>query len=155
MIWFFLVLGLLFMYYYRSKLKTIARRMNVRGVEVPLLDSFCDHYPTYYKKVKKSLRRFNMLYQKTFDYKNANVDTINDLFSVRDDVLYSISEIRLRLPNDLAMEKRLTSAYEQADRRLMEYVTDAKSRFNINVYPGQTSSSFAARSYRARDDVVF
>ena len=151
-----LVIFILFvsLYYYRSSLKSIAKNMKVKGVNVPLLKRFEKQYPTYCKKATDSLVRFNEEYQKTFDYKNANVDTINELFSIRDDVLYNISEIKLRLPNDLGMEKALTRAYEQADNRLMEYITDTKSRFNINVYPGQTSSSFAARSYRAVNDVV-
>lgn len=151
---FFLAISIVILYYYRSKLKTIAKRMNTRGVEIPLLINFEKQYPTYYKNVKMYLDKFNKRYQDTFDYKNVCVDLINDLFSMRDDILYNISEIRLRLPNDLTLEKNITAAYEQADRRLMEYITDVKSRFNINVYPGQTSSSFAARSYRAYDDIV-
>ena len=79
---------------------------------------------------------------------------INHLFSIRDDVLYNISEIKLRLPNDLDMEKCITRVYETADRRMMEYITDVKSRFHINTYPGQTSSAFAARNYRASNDMV-
>jgi hypothetical protein len=151
---FFLAIAILLIYRYRSVVKSAANNLTIRGVEVPLLDKFSKQYPTYFKNVEERLEAFNAAYQATFDYDNVSVDTINNLFSIRDDVLYNISEIKLRLPNDLNMERRATSAYEQADRRLMEYITDVKSRFNINVYPGQTSSAFAARNYRAATDVV-
>jgi hypothetical protein len=128
--------------------------LTIRGVEVPLLDKFSKQYPTYFKNVEERIKAFNEVYQTTFDYENVSVDAIDDLFSIRDDVLYNISEIKLRLPNDLDMERHLAAAYEQADRRLMEYITDAKSRFNININPGQTSSAFAARNYRAANDIV-
>jgi hypothetical protein len=134
--------------------KNAAKNLKIRGVEIPLLDKFAKQYPTYFKNVEDRVKAFNSAYQKTFDYDNVSVDVINNLFSIRDDVLYNISEIKLRLPNDLDMEKHATAAYEQADRRLMEYITDVKSRFNINIYPGQTSSAFAARNYRAANDIV-
>lgn len=152
---FFLAIGLLALFYYRNTLKKVAKEMKTRGVEVPLLDAFKTQYPTYHKIVQEHLDEFNKKYQTTFDYKNVGASTIHDLFSIRDDILYNISEIKLRLPNDLDMEKNIMSAYEQADRRTMEFITDTKSRFNINVYPGQTSIAFAARHYRAADDKVF
>jgi len=151
---FFLAIAILLIYRYRSVVKSAANNLTIRGVEVPLLDKFSKQYPTYFKNVEERLEAFNAAYQATFDYDNVSVDTINNLFSIRDDVLYNISEIKLRLPNDLDMERHLVAAYEQADRRLMEYITDAKSRFNINITPGQTSSAFAARNYRAANDIV-
>jgi hypothetical protein len=128
--------------------------MKTNGVEIPGLKRFEKQYPTFCKNAELHLVRFNKAYQKTFDFDNVHVDTINELFSIRDDVLYQITEIKLRLPNDIAMEKAITRTHEQADRFMMEYIADAKSRFNINVYPGQTSSAFAARSYRAANDIV-
>jgi hypothetical protein len=53
------------------------------------------------------------------------------------------------------MEKAITRVHDTADRRMMEYITDAKSRIQINISPGQTSSAFAARSYRASNDIVY
>ena len=151
---FFLALAILLVYKYRSVVKKAAKNLKVRGVEIPLLDKFAKQYPTYYKNVEERVKAFNVAYQKTFDYGNISIDTLDTLFSIRDDVLYNISEIKLRLPNDLDMERDLAAAYEQADRRLMEYITDAKTRFNININPGQTSSAFAARNYRAANDIV-
>ena len=151
---FFLAIAILLVYKYRSVVKSAAKNLKIRGVEIPLLDKFEKQYPTYYKKTQDHVKAFNAAYQKTFDYGNISKDTLNTLFSIRVDVLYNISEIKLRLPNDLYMERHLAAAYEQADRRLMEYITDAKSRFNININPGQTSSAFAARNYRAANDIV-
>ncbi|AGE55623.1 hypothetical protein ATCVMN08101_371R [Acanthocystis turfacea Chlorella virus MN0810.1] len=151
---FFLALAILLVYKYRSVVKKAAKNLKIRGVEIPLLEPFAKQYPTYYKNAEERVKAFNAAYQKTFDYSNISIGTLNTLFSIRDDVLYNISEIKLRLPNDLDMERDLTAAYEQADRRLMEYITDAKTRFNINIYPGQTSSAFAARNYRAANDIV-
>ena len=151
---FFLALALLLVYKYRTVVKNAAKNLKIRGVEIPLLDQFAEQYPTHYKEAQDRVKAFNAAYQKTFDYGNISIDTLNNLFSIRVDVLYNISEIKLRLPNDLDMERHLAAAYEQADRRLMEYITDAKSRFNININPGQTSSAFAARNYRAANDIV-
>jgi len=151
---FFLAIAILLIYRYRSVVKGAAKNLKIRGVEIPLLDQFEVRYPMHFKNAKDSVKAFNSAYQTTFDYNNISVDAINALFSIRDDVLYNISEIKLRLPNDLDLERSVAAAYEQADRRLMEYITDVKSRFNINVTPGQCSSAFAARSYRAANDVV-
>ena len=154
MMLFIVALLLLVLYKYRTYIKNIAKNLKPRGVAIPELNSFEAMYPTYYKKVVEHLNTFNSEYQKTFDMNNMGISKINRLFSVRDDVLYNISEIKLRLPNDLDMEKSIARVYETADRRMMEYITDVKSRFHVNVYPGQTSSAFAARNYRAANDVV-
>jgi hypothetical protein len=151
---FFLAIALLVMYFYRSSLKTIAKNMTYRGVEIEGLSEFEKQYPHLCADAKTHLVRFNTLYQKTFDFDNYGVDIINELFSIRDDVLYPLTEIKLRLPNDLSMEKAITRVHEQADRRMLEYVTDVKSRFNYAIFPGQTSSAFDARHYRAANDVV-
>ncbi|AGE56280.1 hypothetical protein PBCVNEJV1_390L [Paramecium bursaria Chlorella virus NE-JV-1] len=154
--WLFIFAVLLvILFAYRKKIASFAQKnKKTRGVEVPLLKRFKMQYPTYCKNAYDHLAIFNEKYQDTFDYDNANVDIVNDLFSIRDDVLYNISEIRLRLPNDLQMEKAIVRAHEQADRRMLEYITDTKTRFNSAIFPGQTSSAFYARNYRAADDVV-
>ena len=126
----------------------------MRGIEIPLIDKYSKQYPTYTKNALFHLNRFNDAYQKTFEYKNISFDTINNLFSIRDDVLYQLTEIQLRLPNDLIQEKDLTYMIETTDRRLMEHITDTKSRFHINIYPGTMSSAFDARNYRAANDIV-
>jgi hypothetical protein len=150
----FLVIALMIMYFYRSKLKAISKNMKVRGVEVEGLSEFEKQYPHLCADAKINLIRFNTLYQKTFDFDNYGVDIINDLFSIRDDVLYPLTEIKLRLPNDLRMEKAITRVHEQADRRMLEHISDVKSRFNFAIFPGQTSSAFDARHYRAANDIV-
>lgn len=151
---FVLAILLLVIYNYRSYIKNAAKTLKPRGVDMPGLEHFKVKYPTYYENIRKHLDIFNKEYQKTFDMDHMGPSLINKLFSIRDDVLYNISEIRLRLPNDLDLEKSITRVYETADRRMMEYITDAKSRFHINIYPGQTSSAFAARNYRAVNDMV-
>ena len=154
MLLFILAIILLVIYNYRGYIKKAAKSMKSRGVGIPELEKFKIYYPTYYKNTMDHLNKFNAEYQKTFDLSHVGPGKINKLFSIRDDVLYNISEIKLRLPNDLDMEKSITRAYETADRRMMEYITDTKSRFQINIYPGQTSSAFAARNYRTADDMV-
>ena len=154
MLLFILAILLLVIYNYRGYIKNVAKTLKPRGVSVPELEQFKIKYPTYYENTVKHLNIFNDEYQKTFVMGRVGPSKINKLFSIRDDVLYNISEIRLRLPNDLDMEKSITRAYETADRRMMEYITDTKSRFHVNIYPGQTSSTFDARSYRASDDMV-
>jgi hypothetical protein len=154
MLLFILAILLLVIYNYRGYIKNVAKTLKPRGVDIPELEQFKMKYPTYYKNIIEHLNIFNAEYQKTFDMDHMGPAKINKLFSIRDDVLYNISEIKLRLPNDLDMEKSITRVYETADRRMMEYITDVKSRFHINIYPGQTSSAFSARAYRASDDMV-
>jgi hypothetical protein len=154
MLLFILAILLIVIYNYRGYIKNIAKTLKPRGVEIPEFEQFKTRYPTYYKNAIEHLDTFNKEYQKTFDMDHMGPSKINKLFSIRDDVLYNISEIKLRLPNDLDMEKSITRVYETVDRRMMEYITDVKSRFHINIFPGQTSSAFAARNYRASDDTV-
>lgn len=154
MLLFVLAILLLVIYNYRGYIKNAAKTLKSRGVFVPELDHFKTRYPTYYKNTIEHLDIFNREYQKTFDMDHMGPSKINKMFSIRDDVLHNISEIKLRLPNDLDLEKSVTRVYETADRRMMEYLSDVKSRYHINIYPGQTSSAFAARAYRASDDMV-
>lgn len=154
MLLFVLAILLLVIYNYRGYIKNAAKTLKSRGVSVPELDRFKTRYPTYYKNTIEHLDIFNREYQKTFDMDHMGPSKINKMFSIRDDVLHNISEIKLRLPNDLDLEKSITRVYETADRRMMEYLSDVKSRYHINIYPGQTSSAFAARAYRASDDMV-
>lgn len=154
MLLFILAILLLVIYNYRGYIQNVAKTLKPRGVDIPEFEQFKTKYPTYYTNTMEHLNKFNAEYQKTFDMDHMGPTKINKLFSIRDDVLYNISEIKLRLPNDLDMEKGITRVYETADRRMMEYITDTKSRFHINIYPGQTSSAFAARNYRTADDMV-
>ena len=154
MLLFILAILLLVIYNYRGYIKKVAKTLKPRGVDIPEFEQFKIKYPTYCGNAVEHLNKFNAEYQKTFDMDHMGPSKINKLFSIRDDVLYDISEIKLRLPNDLDMEKSITRVYETADRRMMEYITDTKSRFHINIYPGQTSSAFAARNYRAANDMV-
>jgi hypothetical protein len=151
---FLLAIFFVVLYVNRKYLRRIAGAMNARGVALPALKNFEKQYPTYVGNVRLHLRKFNDEYQKTFGLENAHVCTVNRLFSIREDVLHNISEIRLRLSNDLDLEKMIVRIRDTADRRMMEYITDAKSRFNLNVYPGQTSSAFSSKQYRASNDVV-
>lgn len=152
---FVLAILLLVIYKYRFYIKNAAKTLKPRGVGMlPALEQFKVKYPTYCENIRKHLDIFNREYQKTFDMNHMGPSPINRLFSIRDDVLYNISEIRMRLPNDLDLEKSIAHVYETVDRRVMEYITDVKSRFHINISPGQTSSAFAARNYRAINDIV-
>jgi len=149
----FVVLALV-LYRYRGYIKKLSDNVKFRGVEDIGIEQFRAQYPTYVRNTVGHMERFNTEYQGSFDFDRIGPSLIRELFSIRDDVLYNISEIRLRLPNDLNMEKDIARVYETADRKLMEYITDVKGRFNINIYPGQTSSAFAATKYRASNDVV-
>ena len=152
--WLFIVaLLILVIYKYRGYIKKASANLKSQGIEIDT-KHFETSYPTYYNKIKKNLDIFNKTYQKSFDYDTVGPALIRKLFSIRDDVLYNISEIKLRLPNDLDMEKEIARMYDGIDRKLMEYITDVKARFHVNIYPGQTSSAFEARNYRASNDVV-
>ena len=154
MLLFILAVLALVLYRYRGYIKKVSDNVKSRGVEDIGIEQFRAKYPTYVRNTVGHVERFNTAYQSSFDFDRVGPFLIQELFSIRDDVLHNISEIRLRLPNDLEMEKDIARVYENADRKLMEYITDVKARFNINIYPGQTSSAFATRKYRASNDVV-
>lgn len=156
MMLFLFVILVLAIFYYRIRIKNFAHALKPKGVDIGIegMEYFDTIYPSYCENIGKHLNNFNRDYRKSFDYENVGPGLVRNLFSIRDDVLYNISEIRLRLPNDLVLEKKIVRIYEAADRKMMEFITDVKSRFHINITPGQTSAAFAARNYRARDDVV-
>jgi uncharacterized Fe-S radical SAM superfamily protein PflX len=152
--WLFIVaLLILVIYNYRGYIKRASANLKSRGIEIDM-KHFETSYPTYYNKIKKYLDIFNKTYQKSFDYDRVGSALIIKLFSIRDDILYNVSEIKMRLPNDLNMEKEIARMYDDIDRKLMEYITDVKARFHVNINPGPISSAFEARSYRASNDIV-
>ena len=146
MLLFILAILLLVIYNYRGYIKNVAKTLKPRGVSVPELEQFKIKYPTYYENTVKHLNIFNDEYQKTFVMGRVGPSKINKLFSIRDDVLYNISEIRLRLPNDLDMEKSITRAYETADRRMMEYITDKVVFMSIYIRDRRVPHSMPDRT---------
>ena len=152
--WLFLTaIAIVIIIYNRRFIKSYAKGVKSNGVTINL-GEYKKRYPRFSKKIEEYLDSFNREYQRTFVYENATTCLINTLYSLRSDVLIHINEIKFRLPNDLAGEKELANIYESADRMLMEHIDDAKARFNIFISPGQVSSAYMARNYRASNDIV-
>jgi hypothetical protein len=113
-------------------------------------------YPTHAADVHLACARFGSAYDATFVYPDTPLkalDRVRALYSIREDALIACNEIKLRLPNDLAEERDFVRSYEDLDRRMNEYIEDAKSRLGVFVHPGPMSSAYAAKKYRAANDV--
>ena len=150
---FFTVVAILVVLYNRRFLQKYAKTVPYRGVSVDLRE-YVARYPTFTTAVNERVDAFNKAFSKTFEYKNATYGTVNELYSICSDVTYNMHEIRFRLPNDLADEKKFIGISENLERSLMEHIADAKARFNIFVAPGPLSSAYQARQYRASNDVI-
>jgi hypothetical protein len=152
--WLFLtVVAILIIIYNRNYIQRYAKNVKTNGINVDTR-KYKTRYPTYCKGIDEHVEKFNKEYQKTFIYENASYKIINRLYSIRSDVLYQINQIKFRLPNDLDDEMNIARMYDHTDQQLMEYITDAKARLNVFVNPGNMSSAYAARHYRASNDLV-
>lgn len=113
-------------------------------------------YPSQAADVHLACSRFGAAYNATFVYPDTPLralDRVRALYSIREDALTACGEIKMRLPNDLVEEREFVRSYEDLDRRTNELIEDAKSRLGVFVHPGPMSSAYAAKKYRAANDV--
>lgn len=123
-------------------------------------DTYDKTYPKHAARVHAACDEFNHVYQRTFTYRETvekptgSLDLVRAMYSAREDALAALGDVRMRLPNDLEAEKEFVRAYEDLDRHMNEYMTDAKTRTGVFVHPGPLSSAYQARHYRAANDIV-
>jgi hypothetical protein len=127
---------------------------------VQFTDAYDKTYPKHAERVHAACDEFNHVYQQTFSYRETvekpagSLDLVRALYSAREDALAALGDVRMRLPNDLEAEKEFVRAYEDLDRHMNEYTTDAKTRTGVFVHPGPLSSAYQAKYYRAANDIV-
>ena len=80
---------------------------------------------------------------------------VRKLFAHRAHAQEAMGELRMRLPNDLARERRLAAAAEALDRAMLEHIEDARERLGTPlVHPGPVDDAWYGRWYRAANDLV-
>ena len=114
-----------------------------------------DHGPREYDAAQEALREFAREYAGSFAFQGCGRGTVNALHARRAEVLSRLSELRMRLPNDLAAETGLARHTEGVDTLLRGYVEDAQRRSGAAlVFPGPLDDWFYRRFYRAANDVI-
>lgn len=80
---------------------------------------------------------------------------VRRLFAHRARVQALVNAVRLRLPNDLAAERRYAAAAEELDRAMLERIEDARQRCGAPlVHPGTLGDAWYGAWYRAANDII-
>jgi hypothetical protein len=122
-----------------------------------LLSEFRDVSPRHAAAAADAAAAFDRAFQRTFDAgaRDSPADRVRQLFAHRARAQLNLNELRLRLPNDLARERRLAALAERLDRGMLEHVEDARQRCSAPLlHPGPVDDAWYGRWYRAANDVV-
>lgn len=120
--------------------------------------------PHLHGECERALREFAAAYRATFQpgsggsKEAAGADAkakVLRLHELRDAALGRLFQLRMRLPNDLRAEERLTQHIEDTDTLLRAYIADAQARGGqALLHPGPIDDLYYRRFYRAHNDVV-
>lgn len=121
-----------------------------------VLNGFREISPRHVDSAKGFLRTFHARCRATFRGRREDgVTAVRALFAARARVLQALHELRMRLPNDLALEKQVAAATEALDRDMMERIEDARRRGGARlVHPGPVDGAWYGSWYRASNDFV-
>lgn len=120
---------------------------------VPLLDGH--DTGGHYDACLAALRAFATEYRLTFQHGRCTQAAVLSLHALRDDVLRHLYALRMRLPNDLGAEAKLTKDIEDTDVLLQAYVQDARARCGTPLlHPGPIDDVHYRQWYRAANDVL-
>lgn len=85
----------------------------------------------------------------------AGEAAVRALFRHRAAALREMHEVRMRLPNDLALERRWAALTEALDASLLDLIEDARQRCAVPlVHPGPVDDAWYGAWYRAANDRV-
>lgn len=113
--------------------------------------------PRHAREAELQAREFERRFQRTFDPAAgaAPDEAVRGLFAARAGALQALHEIRMRLPNDLDLERALAAATEDCDRLMLEHIEDARERTGaVLLHPGPVDAAWYGRWCRASNDVV-
>lgn len=123
------------------------------GVRPPSPD-LRDLSPHHHDECTRALRAFAAAYADTFRG-DCGRDGVLTLHELRDAALGALFELRMRLPNDLDTETRVTAHIEETDRLLRGYIADAQARCGAALlHPGPIDDLYYRQWWRAANDVV-
>ncbi len=118
---------------------------------------FFEVSPRHAREAEAAAVDFHDAFERTFTdaAAGAGPEVVRRLFTHRARVLTALNELRLRLPNDLELERMLAAAIEDTDRVLLEHIEDARERCGAPLlHPGPVDAAWYGRWYRASNDAV-
>ena len=112
--------------------------------------------PDQHEACMRSLRTFATEYRLTFQHgPGCGKGAVLSLHALRDEALRHMYQLRMRLPNDLHAETRMTQHIEDTDALLRAHIRDAQERCDAPmVYPGPIDDSFYKDKFRAHNDTA-
>jgi hypothetical protein len=124
---------------------------------IPRPEFRAPHAATSYEAAMSGLRAFAAEYKATFQHERCTRAAIMGLHSLRDEVLTHMYDMRMRLPNDMEAETRLTQYIEDTDALLKRYLQDAMTRCGEGgalLFPGPLDDTFYRQFNRAHNDAM-
>lgn len=119
------------------------------------LEPFAEVSPQHTREARAALLNFHARFKRTFVRSEDPEAAVRSLFNARARALQALHEVRMRLPNDLSLEKRVVTATEAIDRDMMERIEDARQRCGAPlVHPGPVDDAFYGAWYRAPNDYI-
>lgn len=149
------IVALLLMVAWRHQPLALTSTRATTNVMTPELEAFRHVSPRHMDLVDTHSREFHRVFQATFDPSAGDepAAAVRGLFARRASVLQALHEIRLRLPNDLDLERALAAAIEDCDRWMLEHIEDARERTGaVLLHPGPVDDAWYGRWYRASND---
>lgn len=121
----------------------------------PLSDELEKYSKVHYDACMGALRDFARAYRLTFLHGGCSEDAARNLHAFRATAVRHMYQLRMRLPNDLDAETRLTQHIDDVDSILRAYVHEAQERCGLSLlHPHPLDDSFYRRYYRAHNDLA-
>lgn len=97
---------------------------------------------------------FDLEFSRTFAGRESSPGQgVRRLFVRRACLLTALNEIRMRLPNDLTLERKVDALITDADRAMLGHIEDARQRTGAPLlHPGQAGDAWYGQWYRAYND---
>lgn len=110
--------------------------------------------PVLHDDCEASLRAFAAAYRRSFRHGGCTREAVLELHDQRRRVLECLYGLRMRLPNDLEAEARLTRHVEETDGLLLAYIAEVQARCPeaALLHPGPLDDAFYRQHWRAHND---
>lgn len=106
-------------------------------------------------RARRETAAFERVFQDTFEERDDYAASIRDMFRHRARVQENLNELRMRLPNDLTMERRFAAQADALDRDMLAHIEDARQRCGVPLlHPGPVDDAWYGAWYRAHNDRV-
>lgn len=158
----FAFLAALWLLWWRKRRRAAAAPLALRSGATSLLSSsdledFETVSPAHVRRAVDYCRQFHRDFQATFGAGALAqpAAAVRRLFASRAGAVGQLNQLRMRLPNDLDLEKRLVELTDAADGSMLDHIEDARQRCGAPlVHPGQVGDAWYGRWYRAANDVL-